>query len=90
MIPATTVHPIASSSFSIAKNPLPVLVSFCDDYVFLCSFAVHTSARSRVAVLDAPPQHFARLAAFALTEPLAIPPATSPYFVLDLPEHLEQ
>ena len=57
--------------------------------VLLGGFPVHTTARSRVAVLDSHSKHFARLSAFALTEPLSVSLAVSD-LVLDLPEHIEQ
>ena len=73
------------------------LVSICETPFFLFSqarsdvlfrgFPVHTSARSRVAVLDSHSKHFARLATFALTEPLSVTLAVSD-LVLNLPEHI--
>ena len=88
-MPAITVHPIASSSLSIAEDPLSVLVSFCDNDVFLCGFTVQTSARASVAVLDSHSKHFARLAAFALAPPLSVSLTVSD-LVLNLPENIEQ
>ena len=70
------------------------LVSICETPFFLFSqtrsdvlfrgFPVHTSARSRMAVLDSHSKHFARLAAFALAEPLSVSLAV-PNLVLNLP-----
>ena len=73
---------------SICQNPFLLFPQARPDVLFR-GFPVHTTARSRVAVLDSHPKHFARLAAFALTEPLAVSLAVSD-LVLDLPEHIEQ
>ena len=52
--------------------------------VLFRGFPVHTSARSRVAVLDSHSKHLARLATFALTEPLSVSLAVSD-LILNLP-----
>ena len=73
---------------SICQNPFLLFLQARSDVLFR-GFPVHTTARSRVAVLDSHSKHFARLAAFALAEPLSVSLAVSD-LVLDLPEHIEQ
>ena len=87
-IPTSTITNVASKLLSICKSPFS-LYSQSGSYILFGGFPVQTAAGSRVTCLDAPPQHFARLAAFALTEPLAIPSSPTPDLVLDLPKHRE-
>ena len=72
---------------SICETPFFLFSQTRSDVLFRC-VPVHTSARSRVAVLNSHSKHLARLSTFALTEPLSVSLAVSD-LVLDLPEHIE-